>query len=80
MARTLLALAGLGSAFVLGCGGYWTVAAAVLVVTWLPAVWWVRGELLATRAMMRGLGRHRKRHGPLDAAMTALAAAARTAR
>ena len=42
MARTLLALAGLGSAFVLGCGGYWTVAAAVVVVTWLPAAWWVR--------------------------------------
>ena len=77
MARTLLALAGLSSAFVLGCGGYWAVAAVVVVVAWLPAVWWVRSELLATRAMMRGLGRHRKRHGPLDAAMAALTAAAR---
>ena len=48
-----------------------------VVVALLPLAAWVCGELVATRALMRGVQRHRKRPVSLDAAMAALKAAAR---
>ncbi len=77
MVCALLAFGGLSSAGALGYQGDWMLAIMVAAVVLLPAVWWVRGELLATRAMMCGQGRHRRRHGALDAAMAALTAVAK---
>ena len=77
MARALLALGTLSSAGAFGYRGDWAWAGVAAAAVLLPVAWRVRGELLATRAMMCGQGRHRRRHGPLDAAMAALAAVAR---
>ncbi len=80
MARTLLAFGGLSSAVVLACAGDWVLAVMVAAVVLAPAVWWVRGQLLATRDLMCGQpvpGRHRRRHRPLDGAMAALTKVAR---
>ena len=63
-----------GSALVLACCGDWRAAGVAAVVALLPLAWWVCGELAATKALMCGAGRHRKRRGSLDAAMAALRA------
>ena len=75
--RALLAFGVTGVAGALAYRGDWAVFVLAATVVVLPVSGWVYGELAATREMMCGQGRHRKRHGPLDAAMAALAAAAR---
>ena len=66
-----------GSALVLACCGDWRAAGMAVVVALLPAAAWVCGELAATKALMRGVRRHRKRRGSLDAARAALRAVAK---
>ena len=61
-----------GSALVLACCGDWRAAGMAVVVALLPLVAWVCGEMAATRRLMRGTGRHRKRPVSLDAALAAL--------
>ena len=67
----------LGSAPVLACSGDWRAAGLAVVVALLPVAWWVCGELAATKALMQGVSRHRRRRGSRDAAVAALRAAAR---
>ena len=75
--RAWLGFGAVGCALVLACCGDWRAAGMAVAITLLPVAAWVCGELAATRALMRGVQRHRKRPVSLDAAMAALKAAAR---
>lgn len=72
--RMLLAFAGIGSAGAFAYRGDWLAAGVMLMAVLIPAVLWMRGQLLATRATMRG-SQCRTEH---DAAMVAHTAVART--
>jgi hypothetical protein len=52
--RWWLEFAGAGSAVALACCGDWALAAVAAGVVLLPVLAWVRGEMAATRAMLRG--------------------------
>lgn len=72
--RMLLAFAGTGSAAAFAYRGDWLAAGVMLTAVLIPAVLWVRGQLLATRAMIRGS----QWRTAQDAAMAAHTAVART--
>ena len=75
--RAWLGFGAVGCALVLACCGDWRAAGVAAVVALLPLAWWVCGELAATKALMCGDGRHRRRRGTLDGAVAALRAVAR---
>ena len=69
MVRAVLALGVLSCAGACAYRGDWAAAVIAAAVVLLPAAWWVRGELLATRDLMCGqpvAGRHRRRGRPCE--------------